>query len=91
MGRRASGVTGAASRSLTSLAPNVAGKLDGCRPSSPVNVTTSEDAGGAAESFRRAFSSASLFLLLRRRSVAVFLALSLAFSILFSRLPKGGF
>ena len=72
----------AASVSLTSLAPNV-DVFDGVLSPSPVKVTTREvEASAAAASPACAFSNASLFLFLRRRSLADFLALFLAFSIL---------
>ena len=78
----------AASVSRTSLAPNV-DVFDGVLSSSPVNVTTREvEAAAAAACPACAFSSASLFLFLRRRSLADFLALFLAFSILFCLLSE---
>ena len=90
MGPDAPDGTDAASVSRTSLAPNDAGALSGVLSSPPVKVTMSEeDDGAAAGSSACAFSSASLFLFLRRRSLAAFLALFRAFSILFCLLPEG--
>ena len=74
----------AASMRRTSLAPNDAGALVGVLSSPPVSVTMSDvDEVAAAAPSACAFSSDSLFLFLRRRSLAAFLALFLAFSILF--------
>ena len=80
----------AASMRRMSLAPKDAGALVGVFSSPPVKVTMrAEDGGAAADSFVCAFSNASLFLFLHRRSLAAFLALFLAFSILLCRLPEG--
>ena len=81
----------AASMRRTSLAPKVAGVFAGVLSPSPVKVTINDDEGSAAAvPSIRAFSCASLLRLFRRRSLAAFLALFLAFSILLSRLPEGG-
>ena len=81
----------AASMRRTSLAPNDVGVLIGVLSPSPVKVTMRDDEGSAAAvSSICAFSCASLFRLFRRRTLAGFLALFFAFSILLSRLPKGG-
>ena len=73
-----------------SLALNDAGVFVGVLSPSPMKVTMRDVEGfAAAVSFICAFSSASLFLFLRRQSLAAFLALFLAFSILLCRLPKG--
>ena len=82
----------AASVRRTSLAPNDVGVFAGVLSSSPVKVMMrdeDEEASAAAVPLACAFSSASLFLFLRRRSLAAFLALFLAFSILLCHLPEG--
>ena len=81
----------AASMRRTSLAPKVAGVFAGVLSPSPVKVTINDDEGSAAAvPSICAFSCASLLRLFRRRSLAAFLALFFAFSILLSRLPEGG-
>ena len=80
----------AASMRRTSLAPNVAGVFAGVLSPSPVKVTINDDEGSAAAvPSICAFSCASLLRLFRRRSLAAFLALFLAFSILLCFLPEG--
>ena len=80
----------AASMRRTSLAPKVAGVFAGVLSPSPVKVTINDDEGSAAAvPSICAFSCASLLRLFRRRSLAAFLALFLAFSILLCFLPEG--
>ena len=90
MGPDACGDVDAASMRRTSLAPNDAGVFVGVLSSSPVTVTMRDiEESAAAVSSVCAFCNASLFLLLRRRSLAAFLALFFAFSILLCLLPEG--